>query len=321
MLNKSKVISRQATLEERQKSQHWGPLYQPAILAARGEAPSKSIPCCMPSRLGRSLHLLSKAEKTLCTLALYNPALWDLHEQHALTWRPAPHPLSCHPFWRGYSWPASSGTVRISEELGILQQHPRIFVSAGDEGRWMVVSFIGDLLLYMQDAIGPYLLSWDCKAKMGDHGMPGPEKALALRTKRDHQKAEVRERIYQRYMAELGIRIVQVAGAQIDVNVARTLSSLCGLHTRVVELTKSHRDDLAAEFANALVQGNPPLTVIQKKTRNLKDSQQAVLHLKQLIWNRSLRVDLFSTIEIDHPLRPESQDVLATYEALFRRTA
>ncbi|PPS23817.1 hypothetical protein BVY11_28955, partial [Pseudomonas amygdali pv. morsprunorum] len=82
----------------RQAGFRWGDKYVPSTLAVPGEAPKISRACRMNSRkLGRTIHLMSIPERVFAQLALFNPAVFDLHEQKMLHIDPAVHPLFGHP--------------------------------------------------------------------------------------------------------------------------------------------------------------------------------------------------------------------------------
>ncbi|KOP61401.1 hypothetical protein OX90_00905 [Pseudomonas coronafaciens pv. porri] len=51
-------------------------------------------------KLGRTIHLMSIPERVFAQLALFNPAVFDLHEQKMLHIDPAVHPLFGHPLGR-----------------------------------------------------------------------------------------------------------------------------------------------------------------------------------------------------------------------------
>lgn len=120
-------LARLLRIKERQDELRWGPEYEPAIRAVRGEAPSLSgcgtLPC-IP--LQREIHALGWPEKVTFSLAMYANPL-DMHEQHVYYSTPMLHPLAYHPAYANLSWPKTEGTFALAEQLGVKHFHPKVW--------------------------------------------------------------------------------------------------------------------------------------------------------------------------------------------------
>jgi hypothetical protein len=203
------TAARVRTIMKRQVPPRWGPSYLPAILATRGEAPSKSGALTMPSeKFQRDMHAGSRAERPFISLALMHPRLFEFKEQHILSPTPSVHPLVGHPRARGIALPVTSGTVNIAERLGVLAMHPQVLEKfKGPEGpseRWIPGPWIGDHLPFLTDDQGPYCVSWDVKRYEGDHGKPGPGDWTERTAPRRVREAAARDLVYVEYMRERG---------------------------------------------------------------------------------------------------------------------
>ena len=297
------------------------------IRASRSEAPSVSRASQLNStRFGRPLEALSSGERDSILLALYHPALFDLHEQFALSPAATFHPLHTHPDMAGKALPAISGSLEIAARLGVLALHPKVKVPASIDEHgveeaeyWAPVSWIGDLLLYLIDESGPYCVHWDVKLIQGAHGKPGPGSrnipgSLAFR------RAAARLKVVDVYFQEAGIRSIAVAKASIDRQVAYNLRQLNSANLRSPEMTLSRQEDLILRLEDGLRSGTPPI-----KTFNQLVNEASLSFFEfrrvfyQAIWLRRLRVDLYKPVLIDRPLRPEVRDVLEEYKQWFER--
>ncbi|CUJ31654.1 Uncharacterised protein [Achromobacter xylosoxidans] len=135
-MRRDRLISEQRLrkIYSRQFPLRFGKDYIPAQLATRAEAPRGSRPSTMVAKkLGRELHFMSLAERQVGLLALYNPRLFDLHEQHALNVGPADHPLKGHVSVNDIRLPAFEGTVQVAERLGLLSRHKKLSIAGFGE--------------------------------------------------------------------------------------------------------------------------------------------------------------------------------------------
>ena len=324
MTQRKLTSARVREMVKRQAVPKWGPAYVPAIRAARGEAPSLSkVSIVASSLLQRGVHALSKSEQACVALALYHPGLFELKEQHVMARMPAEHPLLGHPRATGMKLPTTTGTIGIAERLDIISQHPKVHeVIRSTEGtisRMVTAPWIGDLLLFLADERGPYCLSWDVKRYDGDHGKPGPLDWTERTAPRRVRAADARERVYVEYMRELNIRIVRTARSMMDDMLVINLIRLLVLHTQPIDLAPEAHMDLLCAFDEALLSGTTPSQVITTFIKFGIDRLQSKRVLEQAIWERRIRIDLFSAWSVDFPLSPEKRDPLLVHSDWFSR--
>jgi hypothetical protein len=327
----SKAWDRVNHAYRRQVPQRWGADYEPAIRAVPGEAPAGSTPMAFRScRLGRTMHALSKGEAFFIALALHHPAVWDVHEQHILHPFPSGHPFAAHPTHRLRPWPSTIGTLKLLDGWGYLARHPYVSKpapagpaktgpAAADRAGKLVRPWIGDLLVFVSDERGPYVVEWDVKDVSGKHGKPWAGDWKASNSKRTVANAELRDRAYQRYMEELGIPIRRVAKDQIDLNVLNNLIRLMARNQQPLTIPQSQVLEVEYALQDALKSGETPARAL----RRVVAGEQAVIAslqvLDRAIWDRRLRVDLTREILNDRPLHPETVDLLAAHADLFAR--
>ena len=335
------TLNRLQEVMRRQHAVRFGPAYEPAIQATREEAPSLSKPTSFYSqRLQRRIHALSAIEADWFTFALYNPAVFELHEQHILSPSATAHPLSSHPSARKLDLPFSSGTVVLADRLGVLDRHPVIYEDLdpqhealdGDssdpdggstndsQGPAAPVPFpwIGDALLYLRDAQGPYCLSWDVKRKEGDHGRPGPDPWHQRTNVRRVRNATAREQVYCAYMDELAIRIVRVSD-QLPEALTVSLRKLRRYHHRSVNQPVNAVAELLFQLVEQVPKGVVPLDIFLRAQKSGWTLEEFRCVLYQAIWERKLLVDLGSSLDIDSPLQPEESDPFIEHASFFHR--
>ena len=108
---------------------NWRPQYDPATHAVRGETPRISVTQTLPSQLlQRRAHALSRPEALCFPLALYNPLVWEFHEQHLLYPSAKQHPLASHSKYSAQAWPSTTETYRIAKRLGLEKLHPKLWI-------------------------------------------------------------------------------------------------------------------------------------------------------------------------------------------------
>jgi hypothetical protein len=147
-------------VQARQVTYRWGPKYQAAIRAVRGEVPALSGSGTLPAqKLCRELNALSWPEKVAGALALYHPNSFEVHDQHVYYPSPMEHPLAHHRMYSHLPWPSTTGTFAIAEKMGLQKWHPKAWdknatVSSCDgleaeieKGEWEIGAWIGDFLL------------------------------------------------------------------------------------------------------------------------------------------------------------------------------
>lgn len=292
--------------------------------ATPSEAPKKSKPSTNYSALlQRDIHVMSVPEQVALAIALYNRSTFELHEQHILLPKPGLHPLAGHPFAAGLNLPTTSGTIKIAERLGLLRYHPTVWEAkvGGETGEptCYAAPWLGDFYVFLKDEAGPYVLSWDIKNAVGDHGQPGPGDWVERSAPRKLLGCSARDEVYVEYMRELQIRVVRVAKKQVNWELTKVLIRLLLVHHQPISLVPEQINELIEDYREALLRGSPPNEVIEKHARTGVDRQQARRVLDQAIWQRILRVDLYRPIVPDHPLHPEQRDVLVEFHDWFRR--
>lgn len=318
---KAAKLARYRRFLQRQAEVRWGPEYQAAIKAVRGEAPSISGPGTLPAaRLGRELHAMSWPEKVFGALALYGGA-FEVHDQHLFYPTPRPHALACHPIHRVHPWPATEGTLQIAEELGLIKFHPREWVEdEAGSGHWEIGAWVGDYQVFLEDRAGAYNLFWSVKQTREDHGKPGGDSLRRL-SPSALARAEARERICARYAEQLGSRIVDVSCEEVPPGVAASLVMLCRAHVdpRVHLLPPSASAELIYAF-NEGVGADVPARHLARRVVSSKEHLEAAKALLQVaVWERKVRVDLDDGVYWDQPLAPERLDVLVMFASYFAR--
>jgi len=334
------TVSRVKEIAFRQFPIRFGAGYIPSILATREEAPPMSRPAIRYSeRLGREFHALSVPELKTIVLALYHPMVFDLQENWAYNHGPGTHPLASHPAGCALQLPSTQGTLAHAERLHVLRLHPRARltedeVAAAEQGappaqddapeaagvsEWEPAFYIGDLLVYITDQQGPYLLDWDTKERAGQHAQPGPGTLAKRHSRRAKASAAAREAVTGAYDTELNIRPVRVAAEEIDDDVAANLFQLLGWHHHRIHRSSAERADLEQALSASMRTGVSPISQLPAWTERgwARQDFQAVLY--RAIWERRIRVDLFQPVLINRPLKPETRDVLEVYGSWFKR--
>ncbi|MGN8064538.1 hypothetical protein ACTJK4_23010 [Ralstonia sp. 22111] len=300
----------------------WTDSYESPVSAFSNDAPSVSRRSCIYSaKLARDIHLLSAPEQSAAILALYHPDLFELHEQRVLSPQPDFHPLDGHPDTRERDLPSFRGTVDVADRLGQLRLHPTVTIpdpDAPERGMRVPKQLMGDLLLFMRDDNGRYCVNWTIK-KNED----GFKRGLGLKRNRKQEanrqhRAAFRHDLERAYYEDAGIRTVRVTQEEIDFNVACNLRHLFGYHQRSTNVSADVHQSIEARFHEILGGTASSLEV----SRELMQKFGCSLHdcrtiLYQAIWHRRLRVDLFSPIVFDYPLKQESRDVLQVYADWF----
>ena len=319
-------IQRLTAIRKRQAVDHWGKDYVAAIFATPKEAPGISRPSILvPEKLGgRDMHLLSLPEKAAGLLALHDPNTWEIQEEKVLSTGPRPHFLFGHPRAQGIHWPSLKGTVDVANRMGRLKKHPKVKFQNPKTGEWQWIPFpyIGDLLLFRQDELGVFCVNWTVKDKYKDFKKRGPRAANALPQGDSVEDDDERHELEKQYYADAEIRTVQVAGEAINKHVVANLAELFLHHGRRVALDTAERRRITDGFVESIGTSPPIFEHIQKLSQLFAvDAQVVQTVLRQGIWRREIRVDLYQPLLRDQPLKPEIKDVLEQYSAWFIRSA
>ena len=297
----------------------WGDKYLPGIYAVPGEAPKGSRICRLNSRkLGRALHLLSTPERVFAQLALYNPDVFELHEQKMLSPIPHVHPLQGHPVAAGLELLPVKGTSLVAEEIGL--KHATVVVTYGDGERQRVPHpYLGDLLLYIQpQGSVPYAVNWTVKlsAMDFDEVARGSLKSLA-KQKVDREKACLRHTLEEIYYHSAGIRTVRVSRDLLNPVLVANLDLLYGYHDREISLESNLLEDFSHHIEDCVIHGRPVASVALMYGQRWGRRDLFLTKIYKDIWERKLPVSLFDPILIDHPLVTDAPDVLQVYSSLF----
>lgn len=307
---------------DRQSGFEWGDQYTPSVLAVPGEAPKGSRCCRLNSRLlGRTLHLMSQPERVFAQLALYHPALIDLHEQKMLWPINSCHPLRGHPLMREKFPRPVRGTMDIALEIGM--KHYEI-VNREEDGSVERIPFPyqGDLLLYLNGPHGAYAINWTVKGKKEAFGEKRIGRAKTpVQQKKDRLSAKLRTSLEEIYYASAGIRTVQVSLDLLETVAIQNLRLLFPMHDRLLTLEEGLLAEFDLALKEAVVAGLPPAELAIKYGSQWDCRDQFICRIYQKIWSRDIPVGLLDPILIDHPLSTDGRDALLEYGALFEELA
>lgn len=319
-------ITRLLKLMERQSKAAFGADFQPANRVTPREAPRDSRPSTFACEklAGREVQAQSKPERAAALLALYHPGVFDLHEQKVLFVEPRSHPLIGHPLAIGLSFPPLQGTVAVADRMGWLARHPVVRMASKTVGEysWVPFPFVGDFLLFILDSRGPFCANWTVKKDDASFQfrMPGI-KPRPLRGAPCTSEIE-RHEIEAIYYADGDIPTYRVTEEKIDKEVRINLLNLFYWHARSVRASPVATEQALTDFERGIGSGMPAFELVKQVMQDHQlDQDSAKAILKKGIWSRRLRVDLFSPILDDKPLRPETIDVLDTYGTWFQRCA
>ena len=317
-------VERLARIKKRQGLDRWSGDYVAAIFATHKEAPSNSRPSILvPKKLGyRDMHLLSHPEKFAALLSLYHPNVWEIHEQKVLSAIPRPHFLLGHPYATGINWPSLKGTIDVVSRMDRLAKHPKVkFLNQRNgEWEWAPFPYIGDLLLFMRDEVGVYCVNWTVKDKYINFRKRGPNSKKKPSIEEFDHESELRHELEANYYLDANIRTVQVAGEAIDKDVVANLEELFLHHGRRLVIDVKLKTEIVECFKDVVGTQIPCFEFIFKLKDRFGVSVDVLqLVLRQSIWNRDVKVDLYQPILMDQPLRHETRDVLNEYSSWFVR--
>lgn len=307
---------------KRQWKQAWGQDYVPAIWATPREAPGLSTATILhPEKLGgRPFHTLSRNETWVSLLALYHPCVWDIHEQRALFPQPRPHFLYGHPLAGGEPFPPFRGTLSVAERMGILPRHPKCRVQVeGGCAEHAPFPYIGDLLVFLSDEDGPYLINLTVKDKMESFRRRGPRPGKPAAGD-DEIHAVQRHALERTYYEDAGIPTRQVVGRAIDQELRANLHDLFLSHAEPVPLSRAVQATLYQYFQDHVGSTTRADLLVRNAAQQLGVDAIVIRNvLMQGVWSRQIRVDLFRPFLIDRPLRPETDDPIAVYRDWLAR--
>lgn len=318
------TLARLRQILDRQGVRRWGPDYQPAIRFSTGELPSESRPGALQSALlGRDVVALSLPERAATLVALHHPNLFELQEQRMLEVGPAPHPLIGHPAAIGLRLPPLRGTVEIASEMGCLARHAKVWDE--DNARWLPFPFLGDLLLFLRDEEGPYCVNWPIKKRDEDFRRSPFAMAKISERKTPQRSVLQRQEIEEAFYADADSPSYQIAASTFDKTFISNLLNLFLWHKRQPSIEISAIQYRAVlDFVRQSLDTDLPLHELAKKVAselNCSVQEGAKPIIKQMIWRREVRVDMFQVLGDNIPLFSERVDPFVRYKNLFARSA
>lgn len=311
-------------LYQRQKNPAWDLTYVPGILATPKEAPSISRAFILtPKKFnGREIHLLSTAERDAALLGIYHPDVVGLQEQRMLSPEPVMHPLWWYPGIDRSSLSPLNGLIDVADRLDALDVLPRISVlhpEISGERMTLIYPWCGDLLWAVARPNGHIdCINWTIKDKRQNFMRAGPSRYGKPRSSEPTRAILARHEIEATYYADANIQTKQIAGEEIDLNVAANLRQLFLHHRRQLSISDDQRAEIIHKFQLAMTLGITPaevITLFAERARYAVDQCRSVFY--QAIWDRQLRVDLFQPILINRPMHPEVRDVAFVYAEWF----
>ena len=324
MANPKKNEARLRLIKDRQWRDKWGKDYIPAIHANPREAPSISEFTILTSAKlgGRGVHTLSKSETWLAIFALFNSSLWDLQEQRILYPTPRVHFLHGHPRARGQKFLPFKGTLDVAERMGTLDQHPVCKIRVERDGCVRLIDaafpYVGDLLLFLEDRSGAYVVNWNIKDRVDSFSLSRPRKGKPQTP--NNQGAKNRNALESIYYQDGGIPTREISGSQLDFELRCNLKELFGAHLHQIKIPSELQPDIEFAFLSAVGTRLPADKLCKELALKHRLGTEDLAHfLKQCIWSRKVRVDLFNRFLMDKPLKPEVQDPLEVYSDWFSR--
>ncbi|WP_152670398.1 transposase [Pseudomonas putida] len=305
---------------ERQLSFQWGDEYQPSIRASRSEGPRISrLRELNWKRYGRTLHLLSTPEIRAVNLALYNPNVFDIHEQKMLHPTPTTHPLFGHPLAQTMILASHKGTLDVAERLGSFRSHPTVWIDNGEQRERIPFPYLGDLLLYLKSFNGnPYCVNWTVKNTESDFSehRRGKIKTLAQQH-HDIEKAKIRHEIERIYYLDAGIRTQQIVKNSIDDEVSANLELCMTAEDRLITLSPVIINDFTQSLTQAIGTSATAAEIINTYAKYHEKAHEFRMLFYRAVWRRELLLDLFQPVLIDRPMVPQNKDVLDVYSNYF----
>lgn len=314
-----KPQDRFALIMSRQGRFEWGQNYVPSTMALPREAPRMSRVCRLRSRkLNRTLNLLSGPEKLFAQLALYHPALFELHEQKMLWPVNAGHSLRGHPLMKGAFLSPLRGTVDIAREIGF-KHHEIVLEDASGGRRKIPFPYQGDLLLYLLNSRGsPFAINWTVKDQSLDfRERRSSSPKTPVQQKKDREHAQLRLELERRYYASSGIRTVEVSRDQVSPTVQANLDLLFGMHDLDLSLEPALLEDFSRAVSDAVQTGEPVVYVAIEHSARWGFRDQFIARIYQDIWDRKILVDFNEAILIDRPLITGGCDLLQEFASFF----
>jgi len=215
--------------------------------------------------------------------------------------------------------------VNVAARLGYLDTLPRIWLPDPDappQRKAIIFPYIGDLLWAIRAGKNKlYCVNWSVKDDVSMFKRPLDRLARARPQRKRGGASELLERheLECAYYGGAGIRTVLLGANEIDCHVVNNLRHLFLHHRNETGLSLAEQVEMLERFQRCIETEVSPVNLITHLCGSGRYSFEACRDvLFQGIWNRTLRVDLFSPILIDRPFRPEEKDVVAVYADWFR---
>jgi hypothetical protein len=262
---------------------------------------------------------MSQPELKAVCLAGYNDKVVEIFDQ-PLLWPSAQlNPLSAFEPDRANLYPEFHGTVDVAERLGYIDLHATISYKKSGKRRIVPWPYQGDLLLFLEDGPEHRCVNWPVKKRRNEFLAPSP--GSRKKEKASRLKKRARYEIELVYYKDAGIPTVPIAGEEIDNLLATNLLNLCCYANLKTSLEEEQSAALVEAFAAGIETGTPPAVTMSRLAQLERCTvYDAKIVFYQSIWERKLRVDLFSPILIDRPPIPEYTDVLDHYNDWFTTT-
>lgn len=308
---------------DRQVRFDWGDEYKPSTLATTREGSRISrISRLNSARLGRTLHLQSTAETLFTKFALYNPRVFDLHEQKMISPVRHRHPLDGHSSTLRADLPYLEGSLTIARRIGF--KHHQIVVEMGDGSKIRVpYPYQGDLLLYLTDEKDmPYALNWNLKVTHSDF-LEKNRGRVKTPFQQGKSKANqvLRNELEEQYYASGGIRTLKLTPEDIDRELSANIDLMFSFHLKHLTVDGAILTEYSHDLQEAIRIGVPPASIAIRYGKRWGDRDQFIAKIYKDIWDRKLLVSLFEPVRIDHPLAPQAVDALELYKDLFAETS
>jgi hypothetical protein len=210
------------------------------------------------------------------------------------------------------------GTLNVASRLNCRQHHPKIVVEDPDDGTRAPVAFPyqGDFLLFLRQGQKIKLINWTVKKHEDDFRVPEP--ASAARKERVWQKLQRRLLIERQYYADIGVLTVEVGQNILDPTLIANLRTAFSYKDRKINIDHQRRSAVLETFRSAAQDGVSATDVLTYLEQDrICDIETGKNILFRSIWDRSLRLDLFSNVVLNAPLKPEVEDVFQRYAPLF----
>ena len=319
------TLARLKEVLRRQDPPKWGLDYDPAIRAVREEAPSKSrFAQVWWERHGRYCHTLSSIEQKALLIALFNPALFEMQEQRMLATEARPHPLSGYEAAGGMNLPALRGTIDVCDRLDMIERHLWIHMEHPDgTGRVPVPApFIGDLLLFLSDAQGPYCVNWTIKSTEEEFGRRLLASRPSRRPKEDAEAVRIRHAIEERYYADAGIPTIRVVDRDMPALFIQNIKDFILIQHRAAGFDAALYAEVCDRLQACIQTGQPPIMALGSMMRRYDLSLEiAKAACWRALWRRDVRPELMDeAIFPDLPLKPQRRYSLHAFSAWFART-